>query len=132
MATDPVSIISAREIVELYGAAWEEHCDDARRELVERVWATDGVYCDPSARVEGRAALVAHIGGFQTRWPDHRIVMMTGVDEHDEWLRFGWLMLAPDDEVVLEGMDVAERDVDGRIRRIVGFFGPIPSPEAMF
>jgi hypothetical protein len=126
MSADPVSVMSASEVVGLYAAAWDELDGNARRELLRRAWTKDGVYCDPTALVEGREALAVHIGRFHVHQPDHRIVVTTGVDEHDGWLRFGWRMLGPDEGVLLDGMDFGERDADGRIRRIVGFFGPLP------
>ena len=114
------------EVVRLYGAAWAERDDGRRSELLEGAWADDGVYTDPTAHVEGRSALAAHIGDFAERMPGHRIVISTGVDAHGAHLRFGWRMLAPDGAAVLEGMDYGELGPDGRLARIVGFFGPFP------
>jgi SnoaL-like domain len=115
------------EIVTAYAAAWNEQGEDARRSLLERSWTDDGVYCDPSGRAEGRAALVRHIGGFHARMPGNRIELTSGVDEHDGLLRFSWRMLGPDGVVLLDGMDFGELDGDGRLKRIVGFFGPFPA-----
>jgi hypothetical protein len=119
----------AEETVAAYAAAWNEHDEDARRALLERSWADDGTYCDPSGRAEGRAALVRHIGGFHARMPGNRIEMASGVDEHDGLLRFSWQMLGPDGVVALDGMDFGELDGDGRLKLIVGFFGPFPAVE---
>jgi hypothetical protein len=58
--------------------------------------------------------------------PGNRIELASGVDEHDGLLRFGWRMLGPDGAVALGGMDFGELDADGRLKRIVGFFGPMP------
>jgi hypothetical protein len=115
------------ETVAAYAAAWNEHDEHARRSLLERSWSDDGVYCDPTGRAEGRTALVEHIGGFHAQRPGHRIELASGVDEHDGLLRFNWRMLGPDGDVLLDGMDFGELDGDGRLRRIVGFFGPFPA-----
>jgi hypothetical protein len=117
----------AEETVAAYAAAWNEHDEDARRALLERSWTDDGVYCDPSGRAEGRSALVRHIGGFHARMPGSRIEMASGVDEHDGLLRFAWQMLGSDGAVALDGMDFGELDGDGRLKLIVGFFGPFPA-----
>jgi hypothetical protein len=117
--------MSLQEIVDAYGAAWNERDDAARAELLERAWADDGVYCDPSATVNGRAALVAHIGGFHQTMPDHTIDLTSGVDAHAGKFRFTWVMRKAG-EVALEGVDFGELAPDGRIQRIVGFFGPFP------
>jgi hypothetical protein len=129
MPDDPIAPAHAppapSEVVQLYGAAWHEHDERARRALLERCWARDGVYSDPTVLVEGREALVAHMGEFQQRRSGHRLELRTGIDEHHGWLRFGWRLLGADGEVALDGLDLAELDVDGRLRRIVGFFDPL-------
>jgi hypothetical protein len=33
----------------------------------------------------------------------------------------------PDGSLVLEGLDVCELDDDGRLRRVVMFYGPLPA-----
>ena len=119
-------MLTPSEVVELYGEAWHEPDDEARMALLERAWAPDGVYCDPRATVQGRDAVAAHLGAFQERMPGHSIVITTGVDEHDGWLRFGWRMLGAEGEPVLDGIDIGVLDADGRLKRIVGFFGPWP------
>jgi len=119
--------LNVRDVVELYGAAWNEHDEQARRALLERVWAPEGVYCDPSVLVEGREALVAHISGFHERMPGHILELTTDVDAHHAWLRFGWRMLDGDGAPVLEALDVGTLGSDGRLARIVGFFDPLPT-----
>jgi hypothetical protein len=115
------------QAITTYGAAWNEPDAARRAELLEEAWATDGAYLDPTGHAEGRDALVAHIGGFQEMMPGHTIDMTSGVDEHDGVFRFAWVMRNADGDV-LEGMDYGELADDGRISRIVGFFGPIPDP----
>jgi hypothetical protein len=112
--------------VERYARAWIEPDPAARRALLERCWAEDGVYCDPLGRATGREELADHIGAFQAERPGARIAVVSGVDEHDGYVRFGWRMSAPDGSVALEGTDFGELDGDGALRRIVGFFGPLP------
>jgi hypothetical protein len=114
------------EVVRSYGAAWNETDEEARRALLDKSWADAGVYCDPMGTAEGRDALVAHIGGFHEMMPGNRIELVTGVDEHDGFLRFGWVMKGPDGAVAMEGVDFGVVDGDGRLARITGFFGPMP------
>ena len=113
------------EIVETYGAAWNEPDDAKRTALLEQAWADDGVYRDPTATAEGRAALVAHIAGFQAVFPGRTIDFASGVDVTEHGIRWAWVM-RNGDAVELEGMDFAELAADGRIARIAGFFGPLP------
>jgi hypothetical protein len=113
-------------IVTAYTSAWNELDEAARRQLLQSAWADDGTYSDPTANVEGRDALVAHIGALQVAMPGHTIDLVTGADEHDGHLRFCWVMHGPDGSAVLEGMDYGYLAGDGRLQQIVGFFGPFP------
>jgi hypothetical protein len=113
-------------VVAAYGSSWNEPDEAARRQLLESAWADDGTYSDPTATVEGREALVAHIGAFQVAMPGQTIDLVTGADEHDGHVRFGWVMHGSDGSAVLEGMDYGRLAKDGRLQQIVGFFGPFP------
>jgi hypothetical protein len=118
--------MDATEIVATYGAAWNEPDADGRRALLDKSWADDGIYQDPTGRAEGRDALVDHIGGFQQMFPGHTIDNASGVDTHGNVLRFAWVMRNAEGETALEGMDFGELAPDGRLTAITGFFGPFP------
>ena len=115
------------DTIAAYAAAWGEPDVAKRRELLEKAWATDGVYIDPTAHVEGREALVQHISGFLKSLPGHRIEATSRTDVHHNQLRFSWRLLKPDGSVLTEGMDFGALDSAGRLTRIVGFFGPFPA-----
>ena len=66
--------------VAAYIDAWNTPDDARRRALLERAWADDGTYTDPTARVAGRAALHAHIGGFQRIF---LALLIAGLDRHN-------------------------------------------------
>ncbi len=122
---------NAQEAVDLYGSAWREPDEAKRRAILEKAWAEDGVYTDPTAYVDGREALVQHIGGFlagRSTGSGPSIQIDSSVDvHHDKFLRFAWKMVGPDGKTVLSpGMDYGELDEDGRLKLIVGFFGPFP------
>ena len=119
--------LTPREAVDLYGAAWSEPDEAKRRELLEKAWADDGIYTDPTAEVKGREALVAHIGAFLEQSQGGQIVIASGVDSHHgKHLRFSWKSLNADGEMTGEGIDYGALDKDGRLKLIVGFFGPFP------
>jgi len=115
------------DIVNAYGAAWLEADADARRALLGIAWSDNGTYQDPTADVAGRGALVAHIGGFHQSMPGAQILITSAVDHHHSKIRFTWKMLGADGAVAMEGVDFGELADDGRIAKIVGFFG---SPKA--
>jgi hypothetical protein len=119
--------VNAADVVRTYASAWTQTDESARRRALQAAWADDGAYRDPTALVEGREALVKHIGGFQAQMPAHRLVVTSDVDEHHGFLRFTWAIQNSDGNLVLEGIDFGELADDGRLRRIVGFFGPLPA-----
>lgn len=117
--------MTPREAVERYVAAWNATDEAARRRLLEQAWAEDGIYTDPTAYVEGREALVAHIGAFHQGMAGARFDLIAGPEEHHRHMRFLW-RLTVNGAAPREGMDVGDLAEDGRLRRIVGFFSPLP------
>ena len=118
---------TASETVQAYGDAWNELDEPKRRKLLEQAWTDDGTYTDPSADVQGREALIAHIRAFhKDGMPGARIVPSSGVDEHHGRVRFTWRMEGADGSTIMEGIDFGELADDGRLQCIVGFFGPPP------
>jgi hypothetical protein len=116
--------MSVDALIATYCAAWNE--DDAvkRDRMLEPVWADDATYTDPTVHTVGRAALVAHIGTVCVRFPGSKIVMTSGIDVHHNVLRFYWKRILADGTSRPEGVDFGEVS-DGKIKRIVGFFGPL-------
>lgn len=113
------------ELIALYCQAWSEPDRALRQQLLDRVWTEDGTYTDPNAHVVGRKALVEHIGRFFEQFPGARIVPSSVVDAHHEKLRFTWRLVLGDGKVFVEGIDFGELSSDGKLRCIVGFFGPL-------
>ena len=109
--------------VRAYCAAWVEPDDTARKQLLEQAWSADGTYQDPTTELAGRAALDAHIAGMHQRMPGWRIEQTSAADHHHGMIRFTWRLVDGDGKLVVEGIDFGELDGDGRLRRIVGFFG---------
>lgn len=117
---------SVQEVVQQYGAAWNEEDGEARLKLLDASWADDGVYSDPMANLTGRDALSEHIGGFRSTMAGAVLETTSAVDVHDGFLRFTWKIVGADGNDLMEGIDFGELADDGRLQRIVGFFGPPP------
>ena len=113
------------EVVQAYCDAWNAEADERRHALLEQSWADGGTYTDPRTELSGRGALFAHIARVQAGRPGSRIVLTSGVDSHHRVLRFSWKLVDPGGRTVVEGVDFGELADDGRLRRILGFFGPL-------
>ena len=109
-----------------YAAAWNATGATERRALLERSVTEDVRVTEPPADLEGREALEGRIAAYQHDFPGARIDLASGVDEHHGWARYAWTIVGADGSRVLDGTDVVERSADGRLRRVVMFFGPLP------
>ena len=118
---------SLQEVVAAYMAAWNETDEGKRRRLLEVAWADDGTYTDPQSDVAGREALVALIGGMHAQMPGARIDVTSKTDAHHDKLRFAWRFASGDGSMTVEGIDFGELAEDGRLRKIVGFWGEPPA-----
>ena len=117
------------EIVTQYMAAWNEPDDTARRTLLEQCWSDSGVYLDPKTSLTGRDELARHIAAIQASRPGARLEFMSGVDVHHNVVRFLWRLVRADGSCGDVSIDFGEVGADGRLVRIVGFFGaPPPLP----
>jgi hypothetical protein len=105
-----------------YGKAWLEPDEGRRRQLLERAWAPDAVYCDPLDHVVGREALVAHIGAFQQSMAGGRVEVTSEAVRHHDSAHFCWAITDAAGVQVLTGFDVVQLDDEGRITRLTGFF----------
>jgi len=114
-----------------YLLTWNEPDEAKRRELLIGHWTTSGTYTDPSGHAEGLEGLVAHVGEFKSnpQFKGFSIVRTSGIDIHHRSFRFSWEMRNPDGKILTAGIDYGEFDDEGRITKIVGFFGPFPKME---
>ena len=112
-------------LVDTYCRAWSEPDAAARQQLLDQAWDEDGTYTDPLAEVAGRAALHAHIGASFADFPGMVITATSAVDAHHDKGRFTWQLALPDGSVPVAGTDFVQVTTEGKIRSIVGFFGPL-------
>jgi SnoaL-like domain len=112
------------ETVKVYCEAWGEPDLERRRQMLERVWVPEGTYTDPSSHVEGREALIQRITAFLQKFASAQVVPSSHADMHHGVLRFTWKVVSADGKTLIEGIDFGEVAADGRLKKIVGFFGP--------
>jgi len=115
-------------VLEAYGRAWREPDDARRLALLKTAWSDHGLYQDPSANASGRAALSEHISGVLETYPGCRVEITSGVDRHHDKIRFTWHMRSANGAIAIKGIDFGEIGADGRLTKIIGFFGPVPAP----
>ena len=57
------------------------------------------------------------------QFPDHTFRRTTAIDAHHAYARYGWELVGPDGTVAVAGQDLVELAADGRMQKVVGFFG---------
>jgi hypothetical protein len=118
------------EVLAAYDAAWNEPDHATRAHLLSQSMTEAAELVDPrSGRFTGRDAINDRIAGFSERFPGARLTITSGIDEHNGYARYAWAINAADGSLILDGIDIVERDDENRLRRIVMFFGPLPGAE---
>ncbi|MEZ5227814.1 MAG: hypothetical protein R2710_14405 [Acidimicrobiales bacterium] len=100
--------------------------DRARRlELLEASWVADGVLLDPPFDGSGIDGIADLVDAVLQHYPAHRFERTTSVDSHHDIARYGWSLVGPDGSAAVTGVDIAEANGDGKLTRVVGFFGEL-------
>jgi hypothetical protein len=108
-------------------AAWNEYDPVKLRRLVEAALTEDVEFTDPNYQIVGIDAFIDQVNEFRAEAGKVRLMPTSGVDLHHDRARYSWAVLYPDG-TRFEGFDAVALDLDqGKIRRIDGFFGPLPA-----
>jgi hypothetical protein len=109
-----------------YFAAWNETDAAERERLLQRSLSVDAELVDPTGRWRGVDGVSERIARYHAAAPATKVVPGSGVDAHNDVERYAWKIIDPAGNDVMKGIDVAERDPDGRLRRILMFHEPLP------
>ncbi|WP_426534251.1 nuclear transport factor 2 family protein [Bradyrhizobium sp. McL0615] len=109
-----------------YMEAWNEREAAGRDTLLEQCWSDSGVYLDPNVSLTGREALGRYIAKVRATRPGARLEFMSGIDVHHNVVRFLWRLVRADGTPGDTSIDFGEIGPDGRLVKIVGFFGAPP------
>ena len=107
-------------------AAWNEREPERVRGHLEKALHPEVHFVDPSANTRGIDEFEANVHEVHARIPGAEYKRSSGVDGHNDLYRYHW-EIRRNGELVMPGFDVTEVDAEGRVTRVVGFFGPIPT-----
>lgn len=116
-------------VIDAWLEAFAEEDVERRTKLIEQAWSPEGRLVDPPLEGEGYGGLSEAADLVNTHYAGHTFRRVSGIDTHHEFVRYGWELVAPDGNAVIAGIDVGEVAPDGRLRKITGFFGDLPSLE---
>jgi len=114
------------EVIDTYFMCWNEKDTEQRRRRLDRAVSTDVELVDRTGRWQGTAGLSDRIGRYQRAAPGTELVLGSGLDAHNNLVRYSWRIVDGEGKKLMEGIDVAERASDGRLKRILMFHGPLP------
>jgi hypothetical protein len=109
--------------------AWNEPDPAERLRLLAECLTDDFELVDPSGRLLGHEGLSARIAQYHADAPNTKVAPGSEVDAHSDLVRYAWQIVDSEGNVLIEGLDVAERAPDGRLRRVLMFHGPLPAVE---
>lgn len=129
-AADPIEdAVAVAALVDAHLAAFSAPDDASRRALVEQAWAPTGHFADPLFAATGHDEIDALAASVPGLYPDHVFTRTSGIDLHHGHARYAFAFTGPDGTVVIDGVEVAQVGAEGRLVRVVGFFGPVPDHE---
>ena len=111
--------------VDTHLAAYCEPDPVRRGDLVASVWAPEGAVFDPPFEGAGHDGIAAMTDTVLTHFPGHTFRRTTEIDAHHTFGRYGWALVGPDGATAVTGTDIVEFDDDGRLTKIIGFFGDL-------
>ena len=114
-------------LIASYFDMWLETDADARAEKISAVFTEHGRHVDPNADANGHAGLAEMMGAVHAQFPGLGMRRVTGIDQHNDQLRFGWELTGADGTVIVTGIDVAQVALDGRLSQVAGFWGDLPA-----
>ncbi len=106
-------------------AVWNERDLTKVRDQLQAVLATNVEFIDPTIVTRGLDEFEANVRSFRKKFPHASVRRTSGVDSHHNLHRYSWA-IDVGSKLLVAGYDVAETDQDGKVARVLGFFGPLP------
>ncbi len=103
-------------------AAWNESDPTKIRAHLEKALEETVHFVDPANDVAGIDAFEAMVHDVQSKIPGAVYSRQGGVDSHHDLYRYHWAIHL-NGELLTPGFDVTEVSTDGKVSRVIGFFG---------
>ena len=122
---------SYENLIDEYFESLNERDETRRAGLIKKVWAADGVFVSPVGKAENYDAISRLVAGFFEQAPEVRVNRTSAIEVlQDEYLRFGFAAVQPDDLTLFSGTDFAVVK-NGKLQYVVGFFNDAPQTAAV-
>jgi hypothetical protein len=121
-----LTVADVTSTIDIHLEAYCEPDPGRRNELLSEVWSESGMLIDPPFDGTGHVAISGMCAAVLEHYPGHRFQRTGDIDTHHAYARYAWDLVAPDGTVAVNGLDLAEFGGDGKLVRVVGFFGDLP------
>ena len=109
-----------------YLEAFVEYDAAARLDLLTRGLTPEAEICGPNRIFKGYAEISEKISGFHKNWPQCRLVIQGGVISFGSCGHVAKAIVDAAGSVLASGHSVVELAPDGRIKKVLAFWGPPP------
>jgi len=109
--------------VDAFLAAWSEKDEGRRRTALAAILTEDATFADAFSCTSGIDDLVAHLSAAQMHMPGVVLSRAGDVRQCQGTAVVDWVAQGPDGSPRGKGTNVFELATDGRVRRVVGFWG---------
>jgi ribosomal protein S18 acetylase RimI-like enzyme len=114
-------------VLRAYEALWGEKDPAQRAQLIARCLADDAEIVGPGYHLRGHGAIADNAAQFQRDHPGKKALFASGLDAHSGWARCAIQLVAADGAIAAQGLDVFEFAESGLIRRVITFWGALPT-----
>ena len=112
--------------IKAYVELWTASDPIACTALAQLSLTEDALIIGPGYRHDGRPAIIAEALRFSAKHHGLRAVVTSGWRAVEQWVRFSMAMVDLQDKIVHEGWNFLELTPDGRICRVISFWGALP------
>jgi uncharacterized protein len=113
-------------LIDDYFQTLNELDETQRIELIQKVWAADGIFVSPVGKAQSHQESQDLITAFYESSPGTMVRRVGEIETlHGDYLRFGFEVIQPDGTVQMSGTDFAIIK-NGKLQLVAGFFNPIP------
>jgi len=123
-------VIPLEQALKTYLAVFAEPDRARRRALAAQCLTEEAEIVGPGYYFKGHEEILDKVDGFHERFPGARLVLASGFVAYRNIARFAVAIVDAQGAVTAEGDDVIELSTDGRIARVLTFWGPLPPTPA--
>lgn len=105
-------------------AIWNEPDADARQRLADSALETNLHFVDPNYNILGRNAFLDMVATTREKFPGVTYGHDGEIDAQNNFYRYHWI-IKKGDVVAMKGFDCVEMTDEGKVLKVIGFFGEI-------